>query len=69
MDIVTSLRVDSNTLGERATAVSGESYKCVEVVQRSLIKDVLIKSIVIAQTTKHTSQDSSSGDRDTGHNS
>ena len=69
MDIVTSLRVDSKTLGERATAVSGESYKCVEVVQRSLIKDVLIRSIVITHTTKHTSQETSSGVRDTSHNS
>ena len=52
---------------ERATAVPGESYKCVEVVQRSLIKDVLIRSIVITHTTKHTSQETSSGDRDTSH--
>ena len=70
MDIVTtSLRVDTKTLGESYSCARRGAYKCVEVVQRSLIKDVLIRSIVITHTTKHTSQETSSGDRDTSHNS
>ena len=42
MDIVTSLRVDSKTVGESYSCTRRGAYKCVEVVQKSLIKDVLI---------------------------
>ena len=41
VDIVTSLGVDSKTVGDSYSTRRG-AYKCVEVVQRSLIKDMLI---------------------------
>ena len=43
MDIITtSLRVHSKNLGESFSSTRRGAYKCVEVVQMSLIKVVLI---------------------------